>query len=1172
MSQKILRDVPVSEDLFSGHGHKRTASALAKTIKEFGNDTCAIGLEGKWGAGKSTIIELARQELNGDKNEKKYRVFTFDLWSNQTSNFKRSFLEALLNWIKEPSNGLPNSEETKINKIYDSIRGKTINTRTTNHKIFNPFGIVFIIFALFLPLIYQWLGPTALKDEANHVIPILCMTSIVAIGVIFVCRVLYKRFNEKTKSWITTISEAITIFSRDAETTHEEKTIREQDPSQAEFYETFQNLLDIYQKENRRIVIVFDNIDRLTKSRLIDAWSEIRTVLNDNSKQGTQIQNIMVVVPYDKDHVLSAFASNNTSKEKQSTLPNDDIIRKSFDCVFHVSPPVLSDEAKFFKEKLHEAGDARYDYLADHLHEIFSLSIAEQTFAPTPRQIIHFINEVMILTDQWEKIPVLDVAVFVANAEKLYKNPLLLQNFDNIKLQYRVLADSNDLFRNLAALAYNVDPELAFQVLLYKDLENLFTKPKCDKLEELLKSPGIPEMLRKFIEEEVNNWIGFNKFEEFGNAVENLMLKEISDEVRKICNPYLINNLGLLSNFHLEDIEPVKKILSTVSLVENKKVEDVVQKINIWLKNSIAGYINSNREGHGNKSSLEVMKSGKAFGDLIGELHNKLQNKFETLENNDKADDLIKKFEWLGVLPELDIGVAVSCEETNLNLADLGFKPNEEICRRFVEMLDVASEDMSKALHQLFPYFKDDELITIIRSASKFITGKKADDVINNINIIAFILENRFIKNESLPQEFIRMVNSGLPLLVAYTNYQKDNVHPDYVAAALDIYIKVHPDLSVNQISTVGTQYGGLINEKQWIKEVKNDKEFLPEIIQKLGKFVNSQLLNTTLLKELIDGTDKEIFNVKVLTAVASSDEITPPDTRMFILNYAKLKEKLPENVIERFLAVVGQNLDSSIFQSLGLQDISPDLVKDILASKEKGWKEFLDWLDMQLKDTQQEEWAKYLSNQQDVIDIFSCTSKRRSKNKIGNSFAHLTNAVVSHCVDICVVDNHSTVNFNDLYGELTSGDKATVGMNFLEGLKEKTTTAGGIVKLWENCPQILEKLNWGHDKKTIVRRLIGTIITSSFIDRKQLVETLCEHLDEFVSKLDKDTFDEFKQRIDNAYVDLKEKNDEAGLAIIKQIAEQVGMQLGEKYRLKKPDNSEPGLNSELGSSHDEEK
>lgn len=939
MSRKILRDVPVSEDLFSGHGHKRTASALAKTIKEFGNDTCAIGLEGKWGAGKSTIIELARKELDSDKNEKKYRVFTFDLWSNQTSNFKRSFLEALLNWIKEPSNGLSTSEESKINKIYDSIRGKTINTRTTNHKIFDPFGIIFFIFALFLPIIYQWLGPAAFADKTGHIISILCMASIVLIGGIFVCRVLYKRFSEKNKSWITTISEAVTFFSRDAETTQEEKTIREQDPSQAEFYETFQNLLDIYQKENRRIVIVFDNIDRLTKSRLIDAWSEIRTVLNDNSKQGLQIENIVVVVPYDKDHVLSAFASNDTFEESPNVFRDNDIIRKSFDCVFHVSPPVLSDEAKFFKEKFHEAGEARYDDVADHLHEIFSLSIAEQTVPPTPRQIIHFINDVMMLRDQWKQIPLLDVAVFVANAEKLYKNPLRLQNSGSIKPQYIALADSKDLFRNLAALAYNVDPKLAFQVLLYKDLKNFFTKPKSDKLEELLKSPGIPEMLRKFFEEEVNDWIKLKKFEEYGNAVENLKLKEISDKLRNICSPYLINNLASLNNLNWEDLASAKKILSTVSLVENKKVEEVVQKINIWLKNSVSSYIHSNRKGHDIESSLKVMELGKSLGDLIGELHHKLQIKFNTSENNSKADDLIKKFNWLGGLPELEIGVAISCEKTNLNLEILNFKTGKEIFDSFSRMVLHATKDMLDALCQLIPYFKDDELITIIMFESQYIILQKEDEVINHIKIIAFILENRFIKNESLPQEFIRMVNSGLPLLVAYSNYQKDYCDPDYVAAALELYIKVHPDFSVDKVRTT---YDVL----KWIKEIKNDKEFLPEINKKLAKFVNTQLLTTNFLQELIDGTDKEIFNVRVITAVASSGEIAPPDARMFILNYAKLKEKLPENVIERFLAVVGQNLDSSIFQSLGLQDISPDLIKDILASKEKGWEEFLDWLD----------------------------------------------------------------------------------------------------------------------------------------------------------------------------------------------------------------------------------
>jgi len=446
-------------------------------------------------------------------------------------------------------------------------------------------------------------------------------------------------------------------------------------------------------------------------------------------------------------------------------------------------------------------------------------------------------------------------------------------------------------------------------------------------------------MLRKFFEEEVNDWIKLKKFEEYGNAVENLKLKEISDKLRNICSPYLINNLASLSNLNWGNLEPAKKILSAVFLVENHKVEYVVQQINIWLANSTDVYIKLNRKGSDIESSLKVMEFGKLLGNLFGDLHHKLQIKFKTPENNSKTDDLFKNFEWLGGIPELEIGLAISCGETNLNLADLGFKPGKEIFNRFVGMLVQANEDMLKALHQLIPYFKDDELITIIKSETQYIIWKLGDDVINHINIIAFILENRFIKNESLPQEFIRMVNDGLPLLVAYSNYQKDDCDPDYVAAALELYIKVHPDFSVGKVRI---KYDVL----KWIKEVKNDKEFLPEITKKLAKFVNTQLLTTNFLQELIDGTDKEIFNVRVITAVASSGEIAPPDARMFILNYAKLKEKLPENVIKRFLAVVGQNLDSSIFQSLGLQDISPDLIKDILASKEKGWEEFLDWLD----------------------------------------------------------------------------------------------------------------------------------------------------------------------------------------------------------------------------------
>lgn len=92
----ILYDQPVNVDAFSGAGHKRTAKALIAAIREFDGTNRAIGLEGQWGSGKSSVIAIAETELRESGDH--YRFFTFDLWRNQTSSFKRAFLEELISW------------------------------------------------------------------------------------------------------------------------------------------------------------------------------------------------------------------------------------------------------------------------------------------------------------------------------------------------------------------------------------------------------------------------------------------------------------------------------------------------------------------------------------------------------------------------------------------------------------------------------------------------------------------------------------------------------------------------------------------------------------------------------------------------------------------------------------------------------------------------------------------------------------------------------------------------------------------------------------------------------------------------------------------------------------------------------------------------------------------
>lgn len=82
---KFLDDTPLTKDELKLHEN------IAKTIKEIINLTKdknkkTIGLFGSWGSGKSTIIEILRNDIGED------RVFIFDSWSHKGDFLKRAFL------------------------------------------------------------------------------------------------------------------------------------------------------------------------------------------------------------------------------------------------------------------------------------------------------------------------------------------------------------------------------------------------------------------------------------------------------------------------------------------------------------------------------------------------------------------------------------------------------------------------------------------------------------------------------------------------------------------------------------------------------------------------------------------------------------------------------------------------------------------------------------------------------------------------------------------------------------------------------------------------------------------------------------------------------------------------------------------------------------------------
>ena len=102
---RFIPDKPTGDDVFEGQSQTNLANNICKYIRS--NDSASyrergqmpriIGLEGKWGSGKSNVVENIKKHLDGEG----YHTFTYDACGHQEDLQRRSILETLTNDLIE---------------------------------------------------------------------------------------------------------------------------------------------------------------------------------------------------------------------------------------------------------------------------------------------------------------------------------------------------------------------------------------------------------------------------------------------------------------------------------------------------------------------------------------------------------------------------------------------------------------------------------------------------------------------------------------------------------------------------------------------------------------------------------------------------------------------------------------------------------------------------------------------------------------------------------------------------------------------------------------------------------------------------------------------------------------------------------------------------------------
>ena len=564
---RFISNRPCGNDKYEGKSQERLAKAIAKHFKDTDSKDSKIclprivGLEGIWGSGKSNVIRLLEKELAGE-----YYFFEYDAWGHQEDLQRRSFLELLTSQlitdevlsgdttIKIKGGG---SKRVSWNEKLKYLLARKTETVTEKYpRISNGMAAAFLV-AILTP-IFTFIAYAIKPSEVTwwYVLLSIFISALPVIVALIIWLNAYRKDNKKYN-----LSYLLAIYKDKIENDVCYETLSEDEPTVTEFKAWMQDISDFIEvHKKKRIVVIFDNMDRLPADKVKELWSSIHTFFSEDG-----FPNIWAIIPFDEKHLACAFGDGEDAKIKQLTSY---FINKTFPIVYRVAQPVITDFRKIFNSFFQEAfGDTDEDIEKDTINRIYRLLHPNANV----REIISFINEIVTLKSVWgEDITILNIALFVLNKDILTKDPvnqILSGNY--LSGVSKIIKNDMVLQRQISALVYGIDIEHARQIPLTKYIENCVAAEYGYDINEYSESNKqfdtvLDEVIRNIDDTAIDNAI---------NCLYDL--KRTNNIINRIWN-YLSNRKieSKLQEQKLDDVH--KKILLKTGKAQHQKIVNYI--------------------------------------------------------------------------------------------------------------------------------------------------------------------------------------------------------------------------------------------------------------------------------------------------------------------------------------------------------------------------------------------------------------------------------------------------------------------------------------------------------------------------------------------------------------------------------------------------------------------
>ena len=480
----FIKNQPLGEDLFSNKSQDKIASVISdKIIKE--PDFKIIGIDGEWGSGKSNLVKLIEKKL-----EKSHKFFVYDVWGHQEDEQRKSILIELTEFIKSEPN-LVKKKNNWDNKL-KLLLAKSKETKTINQPYLSIGFIFSLLSIIYIPIVNVFKDSMVDFFEIKRwywKLLLVAFPILIVIG-IYLWNLVKNWINRKGfyKSFKMSAEETFQVYTNKQREETKIETISENEPSVREFQKWMQEINDDLQEP---IVIVFDNFDRLPKKHILSIWSSIHIFFAENG-----YSKIKVIIPFDREHIQNAFKDLNNGENKSF---GEDYVNKTFDIVFRVTKPIMSDWKKFFEEQWKKAFiecDEIEMNLVIQVYEFMNRRI-------TPREIISFINEVLTIKLLDEKYKERYIGIFILQKDKILENPLkAVSDYKEILGGlYHIYSNDKEYPKQLTAIIYHIEVDKALELIYTQELRESMLKNDIQKFNEICKADFIDSIFYSAIKD-----------------------------------------------------------------------------------------------------------------------------------------------------------------------------------------------------------------------------------------------------------------------------------------------------------------------------------------------------------------------------------------------------------------------------------------------------------------------------------------------------------------------------------------------------------------------------------------------------------------------------------------------------------------------------------------------